>query len=250
MRFKPAREDYMGDIISYLRELNIWSMMLRIVLAMMLGGIVGIEREKKRRAAGFRTYMLVAVGAALTVMLGQYLSIMLTTVWCKPGEEPAKTDVVRFAAQVINGVGFLGAGTILVTGRQEVKGLTTAAGLWASACMGIAIGAGFYECMVVGSALIIICMRVLPAFEDFIISKSRNMNLCLEMDSLENLGSIIAKIKSNDLKLYDVEIDKNVQKHITMFSVFVSVGLPRKVQHTEVLAMLSVLDGVVAIEEA
>ena len=247
---EPAREENMSDIISYLRELNIWSMMLRIVFAMMLGGIVGIEREKKRRAAGFRTYMLVAVGAALTVMLGQYLGLILTTAWCKPGEEPAKTDVVRFAAQVINGIGFLGAGTILVTGRQEVKGLTTAAGLWASACMGIAIGAGFYECMVVGSALIVICMRVLPAFEDFIISKSRNMNLCLEMDSLENLGSIIAKIKSNDLKLYDVEIEKNVQKHITMFSVFVSVGLPKKMQHTEVLAMLSILDGVVAIEEA
>lgn len=239
-----------GDMISYLRELNIWSMMLRIVFAMLMGGIVGIEREKKRRAAGFRTYMLVAVGAALTVMLGQYLSIMLTTVWSGPGEEPAKTDVVRFAAQVINGVGFLGAGTILVTGRQEVKGLTTAAGLWASACMGIAIGAGFYECMLVGSLLIVVCMRGLPVLEDYVISKSRNMNISLEMDSLENLGSIIGKIKADGLKLYDVEIEKNVQKHITMFSVFVSVGLPKKVQHTEVLAMLSVLDGVVAIEEA
>lgn len=241
---------WFGETVSYLRELNIWSMMLRIVFAMLLGGIVGIEREKKRRAAGFRTYMLVAVGAALTVMLGEYLAIMLSTAWCKPGEEPAKTDVVRFAAQVVNGVGFLGAGTILVTGRQEVKGLTTAAGLWASACMGIAIGAGFYECMLIGSLLIVVCMRILPGIEDIVISKSRNMNISLEMDTLENLGNIIGKIKSEGLKLYDVEIEKNVQKHITMFSVFVSVGLPKKVQHTEVLAMLSLLDGVVAIEES
>lgn len=241
---------WFGETVSYLRELNVWSMMLRIVFAMLLGGIVGIEREKKRRAAGFRTYMLVAVGAALTVMLGEYLAIMLSTVWCKPGEEPAKTDVVRFAAQVVNGVGFLGAGTILVTGRQEVKGLTTAAGLWASACMGIAIGAGFYECMLIGSLLIVVCMRILPGIEDIVISKSRNMNISLEMDTLENLGNIIGKIKAEGLKLYDVEIEKNVQKHITMFSVFVSVGLPKKVQHTEVLAMLSLLDGVVAIEES
>lgn len=241
---------WFGETVSYLRELNVWSMMLRIVFAMLLGGIVGIEREKKRRAAGFRTYMLVAVGAALTVMLGEYLAIMLNTAWCKPGEEPAKTDVVRFAAQVVNGVGFLGAGTILVTGRQEVKGLTTAAGLWASACMGIAIGAGFYECMLIGSLLIVVCMRILPGIEDIVISKSRNMNISLEMDTLENLGNIIGKIKAEGLKLYDVEIEKNVQKHITMFSVFVSVGLPKKVQHTEVLAMLSLLDGVVAIEES
>ena len=116
--------------------------------------------------------------------------------------------------------------------------------------MGIAIGAGFYEWMLVGSLLIVVCMRGLPVLEDYVISKSRNMNISLEMDSLENLGSIIGKIKADGLKLYDVEIEKNVQKHITMFSVFVSVGLPKKVQHTEVLAMLSVLDGVVAIEEA
>lgn len=241
----------MSTVISYLRGLNIWSMMLRILLAMLLGGIVGIEREKKRRAAGFRTYMLVAVGAAITVMLGQYLDIMLDTIWCEEGEiNIARTDVSRFAAQVINGVGFLGAGTILVTGRQEVKGLTTAAGLWASACMGIAIGAGFYECMLIGSLLIVLCMRVLPKLEEYVISKSRNMNISLEMDSLENLGNIIAKVKGEGLKLYDVEIEKGVQSHITKFSVLVSVGLPKKIQHAEVLAMLSVLDGIIAIEEA
>ena len=241
----------MNEIISYLRELNICSMMLRILLAMLMGGILGIEREKKRRAAGFRTYMLVAMGAAITVMLGQYLHIMLSTIWyVESVQEPVRVDVVRFAAQVINGVGFLGAGTILVTGRQEVKGLTTAAGLWASACMGISVGAGFYEGVLVGSLLIILCMRLLPKVEAFVISRSRNMNINLEMDNLENLGDIIAKIKSDGLKLYDVEIEKGVQSHITNFSVLISVGLPKKIQHAEVLAMLSVLDGVIAIEEA
>ena len=241
----------MNGTVGLLRELNIWSMMLRILLAMMMGGVVGMEREKKRRAAGFRTYMLVALGAAVTVMLGQYLNIMLHTQWAEISETVGvKTDVSRFPAQVVNGVGFLGAGTILVTGRQEIKGLTTAACLWASACMGIAIGAGFYECVLVGSIMIVLSMRVFPALEDFVIARSRNMNISLEMDSLENLGNIIAGIKNDGIKLYDVEIDKDVQSHITKFSVLMSVGLPKKRQHAEILAKLSALSGVVAIEEA
>lgn len=237
--------------ISCLRELNIWSMMLRILLAMVMGGVVGIEREKKGRAAGFRTYMLVALGAAITVMLGQYLNMMVHTQWLGASKTvSARTDVSRFPAQVINGVGFLGAGTILVTGRQEVKGLTTAACLWASACMGIAIGAGFYECVLVGTILIVISMRLFPALEEIVIARSRNMNISLEMDSLDDLGSIIARIKSEGIKLYDVEIEKDVQSHITKFSVLVSVGLPKRRQHEEVLAMLSALSGIVGIEEA
>ena len=241
----------MSEFLASLRELNIWSMMLRILLAMVMGGVVGLEREKKRRAAGFRTYMLVAVGAALTVMLSQYLHIMVHTVWADvTAEIGGKTDVSRFAAKVTNGVGFLGAGTILVTGRQEVKGLTTAACLWASACMGIAIGAGFYECMLVGSILIVISMGVFPALEDYVIERSKNMNIRLEMDSLEELGNIIAQMKSESIKLYDVEIEKDVQSYITRFSIYISVGLPKKRQHAEVLARLSSFSGIVAIEEA
>ena len=101
-----------------------------------------------------------------------------------------KTDVSRFGAQVINGIGFLGAGTILVTGRQEVKGLTTAAGLWASACMGLAIGAGFYECVVLCTVLIFLCMRFLPAFENYLVEKARFINIYVEFRSLDDLGSI------------------------------------------------------------
>ncbi len=240
----------MNGIISSLRQLNICSMMLRVLLAMLMGGIVGIEREKKGRAAGFRTYMLAALGAAVTVMLGQYLDMMLRTHWAEiSGTVGVKTDVSRFPAQVINGVGFLGAGTILVTDRQEVKGLTTAACLWASACMGIAIGAGFYECVLVCGILILVSMRLFPALEEMVIAKSRNMNISLEMDSLDDLGNVIARIKSEGIKLYDVEIEKDVQSHIAKFSVLVSVGLPKKRQHEEVLAMLSALAGIVAIEE-
>ena len=134
----------MAEIVSYLREFNFVSVFLRLALAMLFGGMLGIERAKKRRAAGFRTYMFVCMGAALAMMLGQYETELLTAMWADSMDAVGnKVDVVRFGAQVINGIGFLGAGTIIVTGRQEVKGLTTAAGLWASACAGLAIGACF-----------------------------------------------------------------------------------------------------------
>ena len=122
----------MTETIAYLREFHFASVVLRLALAMLLGGCIGLERERKRRPAGFRTYMLVCLGAALTVLLSLYEYTLITGPWSTLAAELGmKTDVSRFGAQVINGIGFLGAGTILVTGRQQVKGLTTAAGLWA-----------------------------------------------------------------------------------------------------------------------
>lgn len=240
----------MDSILNYLRQLNFVSMMLRVVFAMLMGGLVGLERERKHRPAGFRTYMLVAVGAAITVMLSQYLDFMLHNSWSATADLVGiRTDVSRFGAQVINGVGFLGAGTIIVTGRQEVKGLTTAAGLWASACMGLAIGAGFYECMFVGFVLILVCMRFLPYIEGFVIAHARNINIYVEMDSIENLGTIVSRLKSDGVRIYDVEMDKVQNVHLTQINALLSVQLPQKQSHAELLAKLSVLDGIISIEE-
>lgn len=240
----------MGSFLAPLREFNFYTMMLRVLLAMLMGGIVGFEREKKRRPAGFRTYMLVALGAAMTIMLSQYLNYMLNNDWYETAARVGiKTDVSRFGAQVVNGVGFLGAGTIIVTGRQEVKGLTTAAGLWASACMGLAIGAGFYECVIVGMALIVLSMKILPAVENLMLAYSRNMTVYVEMDSFENLGNIVNYIKSSGVTIYDVEIEKNKSEHLANFSILCSMHLPRREEHAELLASLSTLDGVVAVDE-
>ncbi len=225
------------------------SMVLRIVLAMLMGGLIGFERERKHRPAGFRTYMLVALGAALTLILGQYQDYMMNNGWSDLAVAWPKADVARFGAQVINGVGFLGAGTIIVTGHQEVKGLTTAAGLWASACMGLAIGAGFYECMLVGFLLIVICMRVLPSVENWIMAKARNLNIYIEMDSIENLGNVVNRMKAEGIILYDVEIDKQQNGQKSQINATFNIQLPQKQHHTEILAMLSMLDGIISIEE-
>ena len=171
----------MMEGLAYLREMNAASVLLRLTVAMLFGGFIGLERERKRRPAGFRTYMLVCLGAALTMLLSQYESYMVTHAWHETAMAIGlRTDVSRFGAQVINGIGFLGAGTIIVTGKQEVKGLTTAAGLWASACMGLAIGAGFYECVLLGFLLILLTNRLLPFVEDAIIESARNMNIYVE----------------------------------------------------------------------
>ena len=236
--------------LEYFRELNFVSVVLRILCAMAVGGIVGLDRERKGRAAGFRTYMLVALGAALTVMLGQYLCVMLSTAWAdKASALGLKTDVVRFGAQVINGVGFLGAGTIIVTGRQQVKGLTTAAGLWASACLGLAIGAGFYECIFIGFVLILVSMKLLPKIEDFVTSKATNMNIYISMDSVECLGNIINCFKESNFRILDADIEKEEHATITQINALFSVKMTERRPHTEILAKLSTIDGIIYIEQ-
>lgn len=228
--------------------MNIWSMMLRIVLAMVIGGIFGFDREMKHRPAGFRTFMLVAMGSAVTVILGQYLSLMLTTMWATDFNRP--TDVVRLSAQVISGIGFIGTGTILVTARKQVKGLTTASGLWASACMGIAIGAGFYECVIIGFVLIILCMKLLPLIETVVLANARNMNIYVEMDSVESVSNVVNLIKAKNINLFDVEINREKAAQTSQqINALFNLRLPQKQPHTEVLAALAALDGIITIEE-
>ena len=237
-------------MIDYLRELNLASVFLRLTLAMFFGGMIGIEREKKRRPAGFRTYMLVCLGAALTVLLSLYEFTMVTGPWSDIcAEIGIKTDVSRFGAQVINGIGFLGAGTILVTGRQQVKGLTTAAGLWASACTGLAVGAGFYECVLLGFLLILLTNRLLPFVEDAIIESARNMNIYVEFQTLDNLGDIIARIKSQGGQIYEVDLDRGREERSKNPSAVFSIRLPGRHYHVRVLAAISELESVYTIDE-
>lgn len=137
------------DIQLYLRELTIVELLIRCGMAVMVGGIIGLERGMKNRAAGFRTYMLVCLGACVVMATNQYIYQIFGT-----------GDPVRMGAQVISGIGFLGAGTIVVTSQNQIKGLMTAAGLWASACIGLAIGIGFYEIAIVGGGCIFLVLTV------------------------------------------------------------------------------------------
>lgn len=240
----------MLEILDPLRQMSTASVLLRLLLAMFFGGMIGLERGRKRRAAGLRTYMLVCMGATLTVLLSLYEFYMVTNSWVDIAAELGmRTDVSRFAAQVINGIGFLGAGTIIVTGRQEVKGMTTAAGLWASACTGIAIGAGFYECVFLAFVLISLVIRVLPHVENYVVENARNMNIYVEFDSLDDVGEIINRIKAQDVQIFDVDIDHGRQEKFRNPSAVFSIRLNHKQAHTQVLAAISELESVRTIDE-
>ena len=236
--------------LDFIRQMNTESVLLRLALAVLFGGLIGLEREHKRRPAGFRTYMLVCLGAALTMLMSQYEYVLLTTRWASVASELGiRTDVSRFGAQVINGIGFLGAGTIIVTGRQEVKGLTTAAGLWASACMGLAIGAGFYECVFLGFALIFLSIRLLPKIEDIVIEKARNMNIYVEFQSMDDVGEILNRVKAQNIQIYEVELDRGREEKFRNPSAVLYVRLTYKQPHTQILSAISELESVYTIEE-
>ena len=233
-----------------MREWNCASVAFRLILAMIAGGIVGLERGRKHRAAGFRTHMLVCAGAALSMLMGQYQVVMADTVYAATAALPElRLDAARFGAQVINGIGFLAAGTIILTGRQEVKGLTTAAGLWASACMGLAVGAGFYECVVIALLAMILVVRLLPAVEAFLLVKARNINLYMEFETLADVGRIIACFKEQEARIYEIEIDQHNSWENSRSGAFFSIRLKERQAHTELLLKLSELDCVYLIEE-
>jgi len=226
----------------------IWDVVARLLVAAVCGGVVGIERGRKNRPAGFRTYILVCIGAALTMILSQYLFAMEGT-WRLISNNFPTTDISRFGAQVINGIGFLGAGTIIVTGRQQVKGMTTAAGLWASACMGLAIGAGFYMGALICCAFIILAMVFFTRLESFVISHSKNINLFVEFEDMDDLSHIVEQIRSKNVRIFDVEITKAKYSDTKYPNAIFSLRLPKKMTHSSLVTLIASVDKVRTIEE-
>ena len=240
----------MIEMLEPLREFTFPSILLRLGLSMVFGGIIGLEGARKGRPAGFRTYMLVCLGAALTMLLGQYELVMTQTNWVGVcSDAGVRVDVSRFGAQVINGIGFLGAGTILVTGKQQIKGLTTAAGLWACACVGLAIGAGFYEGVILAFCLVFLVVKVLPYLEDIVVNNLRDMNVYIEYDRVEHTGLILNQIRSLGARIYEVEIDRREEDFGQNPSAVFIIRLDKKMPHTRVLAHISKLECISGIEE-
>lgn len=227
------------EIINYLKEVNALSTFLRLVLALICGGILGMERGKKNRPAGFRTYMLVCVGATLVMLTNQFIYKEYGTIG----------DPARLGAQVISGIGFLGAGTIIVTGRNRVKGLTTAAGLWADACIGLAIGSGFYSGAIIGCSLIFFVMSILYRFDTRMTANTKVIDLYLEFAKMSDLGNFISYIKENEMKISELEMAKSNKIDDVGIAVILTLNMEKKKPHTEIIQMLSLAEGVIYIEE-
>lgn len=231
-----------GWVAASLRELTFPSVLIRLALAVFLGGIIGLERGRKKRPAGFRTYMLVCMGASLSMILGQYIAIQAM-------QQGTAADMTRIGAQVINGIGFLGAGTILLTHKQQVKGLTTAAALWACACMGLAVGAGFYECVLLAFVIIYTVILALPRVESFLVEKSRIMEIYVEVFEMEDIRQVIDYFKRENIRVYDVDIDHPAVSPGGRPNAVFSIGLRKNLTHTGVIQQMSDLDAIYSIQE-
>lgn len=238
-------------VFTYLREFNLASISLRLCLAVLCGGLIGLERGKKGRAAGFRTYMLVALGAALSMLLGEYLHWQLGNLWKTPAAALGlTTDVSRFGAQVINGIGFLGAGTVIINqGKQQVTGLTTAAGLWASACMGLAVGIGFYECVVIAVLLMFVSINLLRRIEGYFIGRCRNMNLYIEFSAMEDVSRVIGRLKEEEIDIFEMDFHQGHEERLQNPSLVVILRMRRRISHTQLMASLMELECVRLVEE-
>ena len=176
----------MDAVLAYLRDFNMVSILLRIVLAMLFGGTIGLERGKQGRAAGMRTHIFVCLGAVLVTIIGFYSVSILGS----------NGDPLRVAAQVVSGIGFLGVGTILIKGRFQITGLTTAAGLWCAAAIGIALGAGFFEGAIITFVCSVITMTLAGRIELMLNKKYSRFGIYVEISSDKHVREAITLLES------------------------------------------------------
>lgn len=229
----------MLPVLDGLRDINMLSVAVRMLLAVLCGGIIGVEREYKRRPAGFRTHILICLGAAMTTLTSQYLCLIMHYF----------TDMARLGAQVVAGIGFIGAGTIIVTRRQRVKGLTTAAGLWAAAIIGLSLGAGFYEGGITATVLILVAEMVFSKMEYRILDHAPEINLYMEYRDKGCLEEVLSLYRQRNIKILNMEItrSKGNEKH-NACAIF-TLRLNKKCTVEQLLSDVSTQEGVLSVEE-
>lgn len=183
-------------MMDWLRDFNFWTILIRLFISAILGGMIGLERGRQRRAAGLRTHILVCVGAALTAMVGFFARDILGIV---------TSDPLRVSAQVISGIGFLGVGTIMLKGRFQIVGLTTAAGLWVTAAIGLSVGAGFYEGGIIAFLISVFTVMVLNKIERHINEHHSSFGLYVEIKSDAFIRECISHLK-NVYNAHDIQV--------------------------------------------
>ncbi len=192
-------------------------------MAIIFGGIIGYGRERERRPAGLRTHILVSIGSALAMITNIYIYEVYNS----------SSDPTRLGAQVISGIGFLGAGTIIVTGKNKVRGLTTAAGLWACACMGLAIGAGFYSGAIIGCLFIASVTAVLSKLDKRINRNSRNITIYILVNSTKAASKLLKDIQSTNVKISDIEISNNNVSSNDLIGILLGLRISGDICHND-----------------
>ena len=219
------------------REVTYIAIAVRIAVAVVLGGIIGLERGLKNRPAGLRTYMLVCVGACLIMVTNQYIYQAFGT-----------GDPVRMGAQVVSGIGFLGAGTIVVTKRNQIKGLTTAAGLWAAAAVGLSVGIGLYEAAVIGGAVIFIVLSLIHSWDNKMRQNSKMVEVYVELTCEINLGDFLRRIRELDLEIESIQTEQEPTAEEGKRSYILMLKAKRKRNHEILFQNIRDIEGIAYVE--
>ncbi len=221
-----------------IREVTYLAVILRIFVAVIIGGLLGLERGLKNRAAGLRTYMLVCVGSCLIMLTNQYIY-----------QNFGSGDPVRMGAQVVSGIGFLGAGTIIVTRRNQIKGLTTAAGLWSAAGVGLTLGIGFYEAALMGAFAVFAVMTLLQKLDNKMHRKSKVVEIYVELNKQVPLGEFLRQVRSIELDVTDVEREFEPEGESDSRAYIATVKAKIRRNRGELLEQLQAIPGVEYLEE-
>lgn len=222
--------------MTLLSELNIYSITLRILLALLLGGLLGIEREQKQHPAGFRTYVIVCLGATLACITNIYMC-----------ERMGNSDPARIPSQVISGIGFLGAGTILVTRNNHIKGLTTAAGLWCCATIGIAIGSGFYSGAILCCIVIVFSLRILTLVDKHLMRFNKYISIYAEYEDAEFISFLIRYCRKHHYELLNLEVFRSNNKSLNFATFSIKMTVPSL--RTEILSDIRSFSDAIILEE-
>lgn len=229
--------EYFLTAFESVRALTPMAVLMRTVVAVLMGGIIGLERGMKNRPAGLRTHMLVCLGASMVMMTNQFIYQCYSV-----------GDPVRMSAQVISGIGFLGAGTIIVTRHNQIKGLTTAAGLWASACVGLGIGIGLYEVAILGSVLMFLVLTALHELDYRMRRNTRVVEVYVELNKKTTLGDFLRSMRDLGIETSGVQLEHDEMTGNTIaFVVTLRGNKPHS--HNNTLRTVREMKGVTYVEE-
>lgn len=220
----------MGDIIVRNQEV-----IIKLILAVIVGGFTGYEREKSNQFAGFRTHILVAIGSCITSIIALELFTKYSSI--------STMDPARLPAQVLSGIGFLGAGAILKN-SNGIRGLTTAAGIWTTACIGIAIGYGQYAAGIVAWLLVMATLYILKNF-DKVISKRSQTVLKATITSLDVTSNIFNKIKASEIAIKTFQI---IAKSDNIWEIVFLIEYDKKIILDELIIELKNINYVINME--
>jgi len=221
-----------------LREVTYLAVILRLVVAMICGGAIGLERGLKNRPAGMRTYMLVCVGSCLVMLTNQYLF-----------QVSQSGDPMRLGAQVVSGIGFLGAGTIIVTRHNQIKGLTTAAGLWASAGVGLALGVGFYEAALTAGLVVFFVLTGLQRWDDKMHRNTKVMEIYLELEENVGLSVLIKSLREMNIEISNIQMEQDTDPEDGVRTMVATLKSQKPCNHTTLIEKIRKIKGVSYLEE-